>query len=331
MREQRAAEHFERQVAAILSRSAQPEEELGRDLQERVGVARELAHLDLVRESRVRESLRARLALAGAGGTQVSPALPRRRIARRLVLATGLALALALSLLALVAPRSLAAILDPVVRVLEVFRVGEHTEIIRNEPQTTAETKAILERHSQLVASGQAWFLHTPYMGFGGRVPRGRKPELQEATSVEDLRSLTPLTLRLPVGQHRGRQVLFHHAQITPDGQVLIYFGSGDDELLLYQTMADEQHSFAFSRGIGRTSSDGSFVMESPELKTERLSLDGHTVAWDPVPEGWPDPEQGGLLLWEADGASHALMGRSLTREEAVALFLSLRPLEQGK
>jgi hypothetical protein len=34
-------------------------------------------------------------------------------------------------------------------------------------------------------------------------------------------------------------------------------------------------------------------------------------------------------LRWEEDGVSYSLMGRSLTRDEAVELFFSRRPLDQ--
>jgi hypothetical protein len=38
-------------------------------------------------------------------------------------------------------------------------------------------------------------------------------------------------------------------------------------------------------------------------------------------------PQESSALRWEADGVSYSLYGRSLTREEAIDLYLSLRPL----
>ncbi len=72
-------------------------------------------------------------------------------------------------------------------------------------------------------------------------------------------------------------------------------------------------------------------IVESPDLKTEDLSFGGQVVVWDPDPwDPGPGRSEGSALHWEEEGVSYSLMGRSLTREEAVDLFLSLRPLDQA-
>jgi hypothetical protein len=108
----------------------------------------------------------------------------------------------------------------------------------------------------------------------------------------------------------------------------------------------------SFSRGVSRTTPEGGLVLESPEVKTEEMSLGGQTVVWDPDPElpsrgaadssspgtGWrakarslfqPARMETSALRWEEGGVNCSLMGRSLTREEAVNLFLSLGPLDE--
>lgn len=330
MRDQQAAERFEREMATMLSGSAEPLEELSRDLRERIAVAQKLVALDLVRESRVRESLRARLTQAPDKPTVSSAVLPRQglRIVRRLVFASGLGFALALLLLAAAAPRSLAAILEPVMHIIDAVRVGEHTQVVRSAPLTADEVAAVLGGFRRRLANGEMWYLHTPYMGFGGGVPPGQRADLKRTASLEELRSLTLLKLELPTQYHRGEAVKFHHAQVAPDGAVFMFFGSGSNELLLSQFPADEHHASSFSRSLSHTGPDGEPVMESLPLKTEKLSLGGRSATWDPAPDGSAD---GAVMLWEANGASHMLMGRSLTREEASALFLSLRPLDDGR
>jgi hypothetical protein len=102
--------------------------------------------------------------------------------------------------------------------------------------------------------------------------------------------------------------------------------------LLLAEFPVGEGRSVGFGRATNRWTPDGQMIVESPELKTEELSLGGQTVVWDPDPDpGPPSPHrlESSALDWEEDGVSYSLMGRSLTREEAVDLFLSLRPLDE--
>jgi hypothetical protein len=318
-------------IGSLGSGSWKDVEKLEEDLRARVQRAESLARLDLAGESRVRESLRERLAQELEGRSTCHVARARRRpwVLRRPVLATGLGVALALALLAVVTPRTLAALVDRVVMMIEKVRVGDHTEIVRSGPQTGAEQAAILERHRQRLRNGQSWFLHTPYGGFGGSVPAGGDPRVQRVSSLDRLRSLTPMTIQAPTCLHRDAPVVFDHAFVAPDGCVLVFFGSGPNELLLSQFPVGEGRSVAFSRARSRTTPRGEVVTESPELKTEEMALGGHTVVWDPGPEP-PSPRRTGssALRWEEDGVSYSLMGRSLTRGEAIDLFLSLRPLD---
>ncbi len=333
MREGQAAVLFDAALGSLPSGPSEPVETLGRELRDRVRVAEGLAALDLARESRVRESLRERLAyaLARRRTRPVAPAHQKPWVMRRPVLAAELAVLVAVTLLAVVAPRSLAALVDPVIRLIEVVRVGDHTEIMRQAPQTGAEVAAILEQGRRRLTNGQSWFLSTPYGGFGGSVPPEQQATVRRVSRLDELRSLTPTRLRVPTCLHRDAPVRFDHAYLAPGGIVLVFFGSGAAELLLAQFPVGESQSVAFSRTVSRTTPEGEFVMESPELKTEELSLGGQTVVWDPDPELAPvgHRSEASALRWEEDGVSYSLMGRSLTREEAVDLFLSLRPLDE--
>jgi hypothetical protein len=218
-----------------------------------------------------------------------------------------------------------------VVGVIEMFRVGEHTQIVRHASQTTAEVAAILEQGRRRLTNGRSWFLSTPYGGFGGSVRPGQQATVRRVSRLDELRSLSPTRLRVPTCLHRDAPVRFDHAYLAPGGIVLVFFGSGAAELLLAQFPVDESRSVTFSRSVDRTTPEGEFVMESPELKAEELSLGGQSVVWDPDPELAPHGHrsESSALRWEEDGASYSLMGRSLTREEAVDLFLSLRSLDE--
>ena len=351
MREGQAAVLFEATLGSLLSGSSEPAMQ-DEELRGRVRVAEGLVALDLARESRVRESLRERLTQALAERrTRPAPAPRRPWLMRRPVLAAEIAVLVAVALLAVVAPRSLAALVEPVVRMIEMVRVGDHTEIVQQVPMTAAEEAALVEQFRQRLANGQSWSLRTPYGGFGGSVPPGESARVQRVSSLERLRSLAPMRLQVPTCLHRHEPVRFDHACVAPGGWVLIFFGSGPNELLLQQFPVGEGRSVSFARSVSRTTPGGELVTESPELKTEEMSLGGQTVVWDPDPEppargpadtspgtGWrakarslfqPARSETSALRWEKGSVSYALMGHSLTREEAVDLFLSLRPLDE--
>ncbi len=316
-----------------MSGSSVPAEALDPGLRGILRVAERLVALDLVHESRVRESLRGQLAQAMAErrSRAAQPAVRRHWALRRPVLATKLGILLVVALLAVVAPRSLAALVEPVVWMIERVRVGDHTDVVRHAPQTGAEVTATLADARRRLASGERWSLHTPYGGFGGGVPPGSSALVQRVSSLDRLRSLTSMRIHVPTGLHRGEPVRFDHADVAPGGIVLIFFGSGANEVFLSACPVGEGRSVAYGRAVSRTTGDGKLVVESPELKTEEMSFHGQTVVWDPDPEPAPPGHrsESSALRWEEDGVSYSLMGRSLTREEAVDLFLSLRPLDE--
>jgi hypothetical protein len=258
---------------------------------------------------------------------------------RRPLLATELAVLAVVVLLAVVAPQSLAALVEPVARMIERVRIGDNTQILRQAPRTEAVVAAILQEHRQRLANGESWYLDTPYGGFGGGVLPGERSTVRRVSSLDPLRAATT-GLQIPTGVHRDEPVRFDHAFLAPGGIALIFFGSGANEVFLSAFPVGAGRSVAYGRSVSRTTADGKFVMESPALKTEEMSFAGQTVVWDPDPAPplpkvhWPGTwfqhrQETSALRWEEDGVSYSLMGRSLTREEAVDLFLSLRPLEK--
>jgi hypothetical protein len=341
-----AARRLESAIGSAPSGSPELAGALDEDLLARVRVAESLAALDLVRESRVRESLRERLrqAMEERRALAAEPPVRRPWALRRPVLAAEIALLAVVVLLAVVAPRSLAALVEPVARIIERVRVGDNTQILRHAPQTGAEVAATLAEHLSRLANGESWHVSTPYGGFGGGVPRGQTATVRHVKTLADLRSLNPTRLQAPTTLHRGEPVRFDHAFAAPGGIVLVFFGSGATELLLTACPVGEGRSVAYSRVVNRTTPEGEFVLESPEMKSEEMSFGGQTVVWDPDPE--PPPASPDIfspgswsplgrrsatsaLRWEEDGVSYSLMGRALTREEAVDLFLSRRRLDE--
>lgn len=322
-----AAERFDQEIVSLISGSPDLAEEPSVDFRDRVHVAWSLATLDLQSESRVHESLRDQLTQAlarrnASGATQV-----RRRlwVIRRPVLATSLGMTVAMALLAIVAPRSLAAFAD---RMLDsLLAVGDHTAIVRFAPQTAEEIAATVGEFQHSVANGKRWSVSTDYGGFGGAVPPGEGPSVRRVVGLPELGLLTTLRLPLPALQHRGGLVQFDHALVAPGGPLFLFYGSGRNELFLALFPVTEGQKVAFARSVMSSTSDGGLVSQSsPPLRAEELSLDGRRAVWDPDNTGLC--RDSSALRWEADGASYSLMGRSLTREEATSLFLAMQPVD---
>ncbi len=341
MRDEQAAVRLEKAIGSGLSASPERVGERDEDLLGRVQVATSLAALDLVGESRAREPLRERLeqAMVERRARAAEPPVRRPWALRRPLLATELAVLAVVVLLAVVAPQSLAALVEPVARMIERVRVGDNTQILRPVPQTEAGVAATLQEHRQRLANGESWYLGTPYGGLGGGVPPGERATVRRVSSLDALRAATT-RLQIPTGVHRDEPVRFDHAFLAPGGIALIFFGSGANEIFLSAFPVGEGRSVAYGRSVSRTTPDGKFVMESPELRTEEMTFAGQTVVWDPDPAPplpkvhWPGtwfqhPSESSALRWEEGGVSYSLMGRSLTREEAVDLFLSLRPSDE--
>jgi hypothetical protein len=227
-----------------------------------------------------------------------------------------------------------------VARIIERVRVGESTQIQREAPLSDAAAAAILEQHRQRVAAGEQWFVRTPYGGFGGHVPSGEGASVRRVSRLDDLRAVER-KLQIPTGVHRDEHVRFDHALVAPGGVALIFLGSGAKEVFLSAFPVGGGRFVGYGRLVSRTGADGKLVAESPELKAEEIRVGGQTVVWDPDPTPpstirvhWPGTwflrrDENSALRWEKDGLSYSLMGRSLTRVEAVNLFLSLRPIDE--
>lgn len=342
MHEKQAAMRLESAIDSALSESAE-QRLVDEDLLGRVQVAESLAALDLVGESRVRESLREQLQHAmKERRVRATKALVRRPwVARRPLLATELALLLVLGALAVAAPRSLAALVEPVARVIERVRVGEGTQILRQAPLSEGDAVIIWERYRRQLGKGESWYQATPYGGFGGAVPIGERATVRRVSHLANLHAATK-QLQIPTGVHRGEPVRFDHALLAPGGVALMFFGSGANEVFLSAFPVGDGGSVSYSRGVSRRASDGQLGLESPELKPETISVGGQQVVWDPDPAppapkvNWPltwlfRRQETSALRWEEDGVSYSLMGRSLTREEAVDLFLSRRPIDEAE
>ena len=227
----------------------------------------------------------------------------------------------ALVVLLLVIPGSRGTIARQAYRVLQTLHIAPGTDLLTFEARSAPEVNRSLRQYQRQLDAGTMWQVHTPYGGWGGTVPPNTSPAVRRIDQVETVRSLATIPLQAPDGVYRGQSLTFHHALISPDGVILTFFGSGNGEILLVQAPVDSGQKIAYSRSV--SGSDG--IVKSVPPAVETLTLAGQRVTWDPDTTG-VNPNLS-ALRWESAGVSYSLCGRALTKEEAVNLFLSVRPL----
>jgi hypothetical protein len=271
----------------------------------------------------VSQALRTRVALIGHGAEDVTaavvPAVSTRGWRSPFMAAVGFAIGV---VGLLVFPGARVTVARQAVRVLQALRVGPNTQLQTDDVRSRGEVEATLRETGQQLATGKSWFVSTVYGGFGGSVRAGASSDVQTIKRSDVLLSLAAMPLLGPDMVYRGERLTFHHALLAPDGFVLAFFGHGATEVLLVQAPVGHGHSVAYSRVVSGT--DGRIIGVAPAVET--LTLNGQQLTWDPDPTGTMTDNS--ALRWEANEISYSLYGRALMRDEALALFSSLRPLQ---
>ena len=268
------------------------------------------------------ESLRQRIAEistadASVAATPFAPLGDWRRPALRI----GAALAGAAAVVVLLIPGARVALARQADWLLQVLQIAPSTQLVTPRVQYRDEVDASVQQFQRGLESGRSWHVSTIYGGYGGSVPQGASAVPQRIDRPDVLSSVAPMPLLAPDGIHRGQGVSFHYAWLAPDGVVLAFFGFGDAEVFLSQAPIGLGHRIAYSRVV--SGPGGTTVGVAPSV--EVLTVNGQQLTWDPDTTGiMPNSS---ALRWEANDVSYSLCGRALTRDEAVALFSSLRPL----
>jgi hypothetical protein len=245
-----------------------------------------------------------------------STGLPAWRSRRTIGFATA-----ALVVLLLAVPGSRAAIARQGYRVLQTLHIAPRTDLVTFDTHTPDEVAATLRQAQRQLGAGTMWQVRTAYGTFGGGVPPNSSPDVRRFDQVELLRSIATIPIQVPDGVYRGQPLTFHHALVSPDGLVLTFFGFGNGEVLLVQAPVDSGQRISYSRSV--SGPDG--VIRSVPPAIEAFTIGGQRVTWDPDTTGVN--QNLSALRWESIGVSYSLYGRALTKEEAVSLFSSLRPL----
>lgn len=207
-------------------------------------------------------------------------------------------------------------------RVLQALRVAPHTQLQTDDVQTSDEVNASVRQTQRQLAAGRSWQVRTAHYGtFGGSVRAGTSADVRRIDRPDLLSSLASLPPIGPGGAYRGEPVVFHHALLAPDGVLLTFFGYGETELFLVQAPVRNGQQVAYSRSV--SGAGGMIIGVIPSIET--FTVNGQQLTWDPDTTGiMPNSS---ALRWEADGVSYSLYGRTLTRDEALALFSTVRPL----
>jgi hypothetical protein len=318
VREKKAAQMFEQDLSARLT--GERPDQLHPQVRDRLDVAVRLAALDLAAESRNRDWTRARMIEASARPSVLSAPVQGRWWRQHPAIAASMSVAVLLLVLAALSPGTVVALTAPLTK---LFRAGVHTAVVVPSERTPTEMQAEVAAAGQANAGKATWSWDGGrYGAFGGLVPDGHATTLKRVSSLRELKQETQLPLRVPTSVYRGAPVAFDHALVSPDGQVLMFFGSGPNELLISVSPT----GWYFMRYNPTTTADGRTVFRAPQRQIEELLLDGQNVVWDPrTTKG----DCASLLLWETDGVGFSLQGPSLTREEAEDIFLSLRPADE--
>lgn len=330
MDERTAALALEEEIAAVLAGVRQPVQAHRGDPRDSVELVEQLRALGVEWGRLTPPALQQEVAsLADRAGVGVEQGFATRWPMPRRVLPISFAITAAATLLIVAIPAARHSVAHQLYRVLDTARVGPGTELVRPDSATAEEVAATLQEHDRGLATGRTWSIHTPYGGFGGVVPPRASPALQRVDRVDLLHSLTSMPIQMPAGSYRGATPTFSHALVAPDGFLLVFFGSEENEILLVQAPVGGGRAMSYSRVVTGTDKQGAFVLDSPELKTEEMSLGGRSVTWDPDTTG--RIPNSSAMRWEREGVSYSLMGRALTRDEGVQLFLSLRPADTSR
>ena len=312
-----AARAFEDHLVALLSGRVPPQDPDRED--ENVQVAQQLVALSS-EWRRPTPSLRQKMVSLSVQAEQSlqQPPEPTTSGVRQTLVRFGVATTAVATLLIVLVPAARQTVGYQMNRLLEFVRVGPASGVARFEPMSSVESAGVVQQHGRSVAAGERWSVQTLYGGFSGRVPANASRRVQHVERLDVLRSLTSLPIQLPTVAYRGRVPTFHHALVAPDGMLLLFFGSGQDEVFLMEYPVGGGRAFTYTR------------VDVPELKTEEFVVNGQPVVWDPDPTGrFPHSS---ALRWERGDVSYSLNARAaLTRDEAVQLFLSLRPFEMPK
>ena len=228
----------------------------------------------------------------------------------------------AIVLLLLAVPASRHAIARQAHLIVQALRIGPRTQLVTFGAQTANDVHEDLRQFRRELDAGTTWEVSTAYGGFAGSVPANASPDVQRYERLDDLRAQATIPLEAPEGMYRGASLVFHHALVAPGGGfVLAFFGTGDREVLLVQANVADGHQISFSRALFGPNGVG---VPAPPI-AETMTIDGQQVTWDPDSTG-VNPNLS-ALRWEKAGVSYSLCGRALSKEEALALFSSLRPL----
>jgi hypothetical protein len=256
----------------------------------------------------------------GAADSAPTPEVSPPRVWRSPVVAGAALVAFVVLLVAI--PGARVSIARQGFRVLQALRIAPGTQLQTDDAQTADEVNASLRQTQRQLNAGRGWFVSTVYGGLGGSVREGVSPDVRRIDRLDVLSSLAPMPLIGPDGVYRGERLTFHHALLAPDGVVVLtFFCYGDTEVFLVQAVVGHGHQVAYSRSV--SGPGGTVIGVAPSI--EVLTVNGQRLTWDPDTTGiMPNSS---ALRWEANGISYSLYGQALTREEAVALFSSLRPL----
>ena len=325
------ADFMMRLDALLATGQADPALPTGDADQARLALGLELRQLDLAGGSLVREGLLRALGERRARGVSAAPARKFKVRARlpRLAAAAALTIAIAIGVLAIASPRTLAAIAETVGGLLGK-RVVTHSQ-----EEALDAVNAFRVRYDE----GLYWELRTTYGATGGDVTKGMKPYSRHYAGIGPLAHDARIPVLLPTvwPEHLPEALRFQQGWLNPDGSVWMEFCVGRLEFMLSQTPVKDKPDSEWTLALDYRDTTGTAPIESIEYH----DWDGVRVAWHQLRDDlrrqkyrWALPSVDGepsygALHWEKDGIRYVLDGQNMTLARAEEIWRSLEPVKR--
>lgn len=253
--------------------------------------------------------------------------------------AFGLGIVVAATTLTLAHPDGRAAL----ARLPGLLHIGDHTAIVTEGYFTSAQLDSVLAAADLARDRGEIVTLNTPYGGWCGVVPQGKEPCIKEVCSLRLARGLVDSPLLVPTYFHEALPAgfRFQKADVMPAGEVLLYFGVGPLETVLFLSPVGGARSMTYASSDATVSADGRQESTVVPPEVDELLIAGRHVIWQKHDEDTRRARGGlavaipdsviGRFLWEQDGLSCLLDGMFLTRHEGIKIIESLHTYESRR
>jgi len=315
MNEKEMADRFISEVDNMLNEAGRCEDNLpGTTYHQTLHTARFLVEADFSPESKIRDSLRQRLVnIVGARekwNRRKEFSMRFTILKRHPILSFAIVLLMAFFTVALISPKTAAAVAQEVANFINKLELGNFTSIRQLDPEWASE-------HPQPPPTGKTeieyrddlWTLRTPIGNFGGNPPPGRENVIHKYDSLSDTQDMATFGVLSPAYLPEGYS--FREGMIAPSDWVFLFYDGPQGDIVLAQIPV-------FTRTESQTKNTITTYTNAVGMVTDDPI---HETLVNGIPAGWIE---GNGLIWESEGISYMLGGVNLGLEETLLIAESL-------